>query len=123
MNKLQRSVYMLKEQFRHEETTRLLKWISKNKSIWNKIRRYNDSALSPEDYWHYFKLLRDQKFYDLLFMFISNNQDSIATYDYFENLGVLKFSELWDKGIFDQFEKYVHKEIKKQKYARDKRNQ
>ena len=97
-----------------DETKRIIKWASNNRNTFKKISGTN-GHMSPEEYWKHFKLLRDNKLYDFLFLFIMSNQESIQIYEFFEDLGIQKFSESLDKHILDKLERYIMKEIEIEK--------
>ena len=94
--------------FKLEESRRLIKWISENYDDWKKIV-YSNVREMPDEYPLYFKLLKENQFYDILIMYIFMNRDIIPTYNFLEALGMQHLAENWDYAMFEHLESFIMK--------------
>lgn len=101
------------EQFRQQELTRFIKWVSENREIWRKI--CTNETKSAIEYEKYLEMLIEQKFYNAILTLVMANVETINVTEFLVNLGMVKLSESWDENMSRKFISFLNEKIEKRK--------
>jgi hypothetical protein len=104
---------MKREQYRQEELIRLMKWIAKHESDWEKL--CGEGIVSASEYEKLLKILYKEKFYDMILILVACNQEVVYVKDFFHILGIQKFAQTWNEGNGKKFMSFLKNEINKVK--------
>ncbi len=95
------------EQFRQEETKRLLEWIMQNQGDWRQICDASGEGVRPEACERLIKELLEESFYEIILVLLTNSNIDYHMADITNRAVLNRILETWDKNMISTMTGYI----------------